>query len=215
MPSLTVAARPSVAPLFWLMPEARRGRGAGRRRGRRRSRAAIRRAMLLPNSFQSALTAWRAGVPERWGYRTDWRRLLLTRAIDRAAGRPPSDRVLPAPRAALGFRERTRRQPRIDVAPALREAGADALREAGWDGRDAARGDCARRGVWRRRSAGRRRRSRSCGARCRRGRRRDGDGRQPPRIARRPPRSKRAVSGRGTSFSISWAPTCRRWPACW
>ena len=24
----------------------------------------------------------RAGIPERWGYRTDWRGMLLTRAID-------------------------------------------------------------------------------------------------------------------------------------
>ena len=39
-------------------------------------------AILLPNSFQVALTAWRAKVPERWGYRTDWRGPLLTRAID-------------------------------------------------------------------------------------------------------------------------------------
>jgi heptosyltransferase-2 len=36
--------------------------------------------VLLPNSFASALSLWRAGVPERWGYATDARGLLLTRA---------------------------------------------------------------------------------------------------------------------------------------
>ena len=34
--------------------------------------------VLLPNSFASAFTLWRAGIPERWGYATDARGLLLT-----------------------------------------------------------------------------------------------------------------------------------------
>jgi heptosyltransferase-2 len=37
-------------------------------------------AVLLPNSFGSALLAAVAGVPERWGYATDRRGFLLTRA---------------------------------------------------------------------------------------------------------------------------------------
>lgn len=40
-------------------------------------------AILLPNSFHSAWDAWRAGIPERIGYRRDGRGLLLTRAIRR------------------------------------------------------------------------------------------------------------------------------------
>jgi heptosyltransferase-2 len=36
--------------------------------------------VLLPNSFASAFTLWRAGIPERWGYATDARGLLLTRS---------------------------------------------------------------------------------------------------------------------------------------
>src|SRR4029077_4615485 len=37
--------------------------------------------LLLPNSFRSALDLARAGIPERWGYRTDCRGPLLTRAV--------------------------------------------------------------------------------------------------------------------------------------
>ncbi|MEZ5286875.1 MAG: lipopolysaccharide heptosyltransferase II [Vicinamibacterales bacterium] len=42
-------------------------------------------AILLPNSFASALTVSRAGVPERWGLATDARTRLLTRS----APKPP------------------------------------------------------------------------------------------------------------------------------
>jgi heptosyltransferase II len=38
-------------------------------------------AILLPNSFDSALTMWMAGIRERIGYNRDGRRMLLTRAI--------------------------------------------------------------------------------------------------------------------------------------
>jgi heptosyltransferase-2 len=38
-------------------------------------------AMLLPNSFASALIASRAGIPDRWGLATDMRGRLLTRAV--------------------------------------------------------------------------------------------------------------------------------------
>ncbi len=40
-------------------------------------------AVLLPNSFASALAVRRAGIPERWGFATDLRRSLLTRAADK------------------------------------------------------------------------------------------------------------------------------------
>jgi heptosyltransferase-2 len=51
------------------------------------------RALLLTNSFASALAVARAGIPERWGYRRNWRGRLLTRAVDptlRAEAAPAS-----------------------------------------------------------------------------------------------------------------------------
>ncbi len=42
--------------------------------------------LLLPNSFASAFTLWRAGIPERWGYATDARAALLTRSCRVSAG---------------------------------------------------------------------------------------------------------------------------------
>jgi heptosyltransferase-2 len=38
-------------------------------------------ALLLPNSFAAAWMVSRARVAERWGYRTDWRGRLLSRAV--------------------------------------------------------------------------------------------------------------------------------------
>src|SRR5687768_11892890 len=79
--TVAIAARAPVAPLFSLLEGVnvvmldRGGRMAGA------AAPAFDAALLLPNSFKSALAAWRAGVPERWGYRTDCRGPLLTRAV--------------------------------------------------------------------------------------------------------------------------------------
>lgn len=77
---LVVAARASVSGLFTLVPgidsivsaevSSIRGSGAST-------------AVLFPNSFASAWLVKRSGVPERWGYSADLRRLILTRAIPR------------------------------------------------------------------------------------------------------------------------------------
>ena len=54
-----------------------------------RSRIAIlregryRRAVILPNSFRSAMIAFAAGIGERWGYTTDVRGLFLTHSVRR------------------------------------------------------------------------------------------------------------------------------------
>ena len=90
-------------------------------------------AILLPNSFRAAVAAARAGIPERWGYRTDWRAMLLTRAIDRApAGLHQVDYYRHLVRA-LGFPNGPE-APRLEVSPAIRAAAARTLEQAGWDG---------------------------------------------------------------------------------
>lgn len=43
----------------------------------------FRRAIILPNSFRSAMVTFAAGIGERWGYTTDFRRLLLTHRVSR------------------------------------------------------------------------------------------------------------------------------------
>jgi heptosyltransferase-2 len=94
---LHVAARPTVADMFRLAPYVDevvtlewRGRML-RRDGWRRDLEVLRRAgcetaILLPNSFAAAWLTKGAGIAERWGYRTDMRRPLLTRSVRRPAG---------------------------------------------------------------------------------------------------------------------------------
>lgn len=77
---LTVLARPSVAELYGAVGEVDEvlvSRGV--REDARTMRGRFDAAVLLPNSFASALAAWMAAVPERWGWATDGRGLLLTR----------------------------------------------------------------------------------------------------------------------------------------
>jgi heptosyltransferase-2 len=57
-------------------------------------------AILLTNSWGSAWVMTRAGVPERWGYRTDMRGRWLTRAVERP--RPSSARGRAARRLRAG-----------------------------------------------------------------------------------------------------------------
>lgn len=81
--AIAVAARPAIAPLFQLAPSFSEVVTLD---GRDRGLAALHRggydtAILLPNSFNAARLAWRAGIAGRWGYRGDFRSWLLTRAI--------------------------------------------------------------------------------------------------------------------------------------
>lgn len=77
---LEVLARPWVADLYRAVREVDAVRTSS---GFRADVVAIRGAfdvgVLLPNSFSSALVAFAAGIPERWGYPTDGRGALLTR----------------------------------------------------------------------------------------------------------------------------------------
>ena len=83
MPDATIAlaARGAIASLYGMVPDVDETLAVDGL-----SRHRFDAALLLPNSFQSALAAFRAGIPERWGYRTDWRGPLLTRSVRRTPG---------------------------------------------------------------------------------------------------------------------------------
>jgi heptosyltransferase-2 len=98
-------------------------------------RAVFECGILLPNSFAAALTAWRMNIPERWGYRTDWRGPLLTRAIDPPLGMHLVEyyqRLV----TALGFPNASPHPaaPHLAISTDLRQRGTRELRSAGWDG---------------------------------------------------------------------------------
>ncbi|MBI3932484.1 MAG: lipopolysaccharide heptosyltransferase II [Acidobacteria bacterium] len=77
---LEVLARPHVSELYRAVREVDAVRAsAGVRADAAAIRGAFDVAVLLPNSFASALPPFLAGVPERWGYATDGRGWLLTR----------------------------------------------------------------------------------------------------------------------------------------
>ena len=88
--SVSVLAVPAVAPLFLEQTSASpddvvslddRAREMDALQGGR-----FDAVLLLPNSFRTAWMARRAGVRERWGYRSGGRRWLLTRAVARPSG---------------------------------------------------------------------------------------------------------------------------------
>lgn len=132
--SIDVAARASVAPLFSMTP------GVGRTLVLTDAAASVRllragrydTALLLTNSFNTARLAWKAGIAARWGYRGDFRSVLLTRGIARPDRVHQSDYYRHLVRA-LG----------IDSAPAApqphltddqKNVGRRLLEGEGWDG---------------------------------------------------------------------------------
>jgi heptosyltransferase-2 len=98
---LTVLAKPAIAELFTGHPAVShvlvyedRGRHAGLT-GKWRLARTLRRlrfdlAILFQNAFEAALLAFLAGIPRRYGYATDGRRLLLSDPVPR-----PGRAVLP------------------------------------------------------------------------------------------------------------------------
>jgi heptosyltransferase-2 len=125
--SLAVAARRSVAPLFDLVGDVDLTIGPGAIAARYDV------ALVLPNSFRSALLVWRAGVAERWGYRTDLRGRLLTRAIARP-GRVHQIEYYQHLVRALGIPTGPS-VPRISVGNGPRAAAERLLDSVGWDRR--------------------------------------------------------------------------------
>jgi len=143
--SITVAARRPLAPFFSMVGdvndvislEPRRPSGgvaAWRDLGAELRGKPFEAALLLPNSFRAALMARRAGIPERWGYRTEWRGPLLTRGVDRAPSGVHQVDYYQQLVHALGFPNGPV-APRLEISPELGGAGARALGDAGWDRR--------------------------------------------------------------------------------
>jgi heptosyltransferase II len=84
---LAVLARPPVAGLYGAVGEVDEVlESRGVRADAARLRGRFDAALLFTNSFGSALAPWLASVPERWGWATDAREWLLTRAAG-GAGR--------------------------------------------------------------------------------------------------------------------------------
>jgi heptosyltransferase-2 len=138
--AVAIAAPPELVPLFSFLAEAPRtvtlDRGDRKRSADRVARlreGGFEAALLLPNSFQSAMLAWRAGIPERWGYRADGRAPLLTRGVHKPA-RGHQSRLYQHLVSALGFPAGPP-EPRLIVPPGAREAAIDLLARSGWDGR--------------------------------------------------------------------------------
>ena len=141
--SIAVAARASVAPLFrmasstGLVDDAivleRRTVLRARELGAELADRHFDTALLLPNSLHAALTASRAGIRERWGYRTECRGRLLTRAIYPPSGLHQVEYYQQLVHA-LGFSNGPM-EPRIAVPSDVRDSAVRLLAETGWDRR--------------------------------------------------------------------------------
>ncbi len=130
--TLVVAARPSTAALFRMVPGVDRvlPLDASSRRADAEALAQIRAdvALLFPNSFGSAWAVRRAGIPERWGFASDFRRPLLTKAVRKPRGRMHQSEYYLALVSALGMPP-TGEPPRVvvpdrGVPPRVGTAGA-------------------------------------------------------------------------------------------
>ena len=140
---LIVAARPSVAPLYSMVPAVdatmvMQWRGSMRDRRRLQEDVQqmlaeqVERAILFPNSFASAWAVHRARVRDRWGYASDLRRPLLTRAVRRPRGSRHQGayyqhlvRELGMPTGAL--------EPELTVPRSAVEEARSLLKARGWE----------------------------------------------------------------------------------
>jgi heptosyltransferase-2 len=140
---LIVAGRPSVAALFTLVPGVGdvvtlewRGRLL-RRDAMRRDAARIRDAhadvaILLTNSFATAWLIRRADVAERWGYATDLRASLLTRAVRRPSYSLHQGAYYQHLTRELGIASGPL-EPSIDIPADATTSARELLSSCGWD----------------------------------------------------------------------------------
>jgi heptosyltransferase-2 len=117
---IAIAAIPSIAPLFSETTNAAQNElmvvADPRAEAKALSGGAFDAALLLPNSFRSALTARCARVPERWGYAAAFRRFLLTRSASRPRTKVHQSVYYLELVRALGF-DAPQEPPRIRVRP--------------------------------------------------------------------------------------------------
>jgi heptosyltransferase-2 len=142
--SVHIAAPAAFAPIVALLDpratalplEAGRGFAAVRRHADQIRAGNYDVAVLLTNSFGSALAVQWGGVPERYGYRRDGRGMLLTRAIrvrdTRRESRHHAD-YYAALVEAIGL-PRPPLQAHVPLPAATRDEAVALLRAGGWDG---------------------------------------------------------------------------------
>jgi heptosyltransferase-2 len=88
-------------------------------------------AILLPNSFASAWLVKRAGVANRWGYASDMRARLLSRAISRPAGSMHQGAYYQHLTRELGI-DSGPLEPVVTVPEGVRSAAREFLAKRGW-----------------------------------------------------------------------------------
>jgi heptosyltransferase-2 len=141
---LTVAARPSVAPLLTIAAGVDevialssaggwRGMGALGRDAARLREGRFDVAVVLPNSFHAALLTRMTGIAQRWGYRRDLRGRLLTRAVPRPRGAVHQAEYYLALIRALGGPDAPL-VAELQVPDQLRQRAQALLQEHGWNG---------------------------------------------------------------------------------
>jgi len=140
---LVVAARRAVADLFHLVPfvdEVVTLQWSGRwwqQRVFAADAGRLRRlgadlAILLPNSFAAAWLARRAAIPDRWGYSSDMRAGLLSRAVRRPEGSLHQGAYYQHLTRALGI-ESGPLEPAVVVAEGASAAARCQLLDRGWE----------------------------------------------------------------------------------
>jgi heptosyltransferase-2 len=126
---LTIAARSSVAPLFRAVSGVDRLAVLGEKGDATRLAADV--GILLPNSFRSAWLLKRAGVKDRWGYRSDFRGALLTKAVRRPKKKVHFGEYYSNLVRQLGIQTGPL-TPELAVPAATVEGAAKLLKDRGW-----------------------------------------------------------------------------------
>jgi heptosyltransferase-2 len=124
-----VAARPSVAPVFRAVSGVDDLVTLEGKTSTQGLRADI--GILLPNSFRSAWLLKAAGVKERWGYRSDFRSVLLTKGVKRPRRRVPFAEYYQHLVRELGM-ETGPLTAELTVPPRRIQAAATLLESRGW-----------------------------------------------------------------------------------